>query len=346
MVSIRTCATATYYQEEHLQKSPILYTEDEYDIVEIRGRGVTDAYIQAEVQRLMASQRTKGTSGKDDDVIVCHLPHPGKQQFLSSIRTGDTATMERLLDAGVSVNACRPAFHGIAETALIDACRCCQAGVVELLVERGADVHRIDAEKRTALHHASYGGDPRLVLSLIEGGANVNAECTTEFGGNTPLWYACKENDTRSARILFESGAKTDAVVTVFSSFERKLRNEYPEMTQKLIGEVAARREALLEIGFPEIVVDNWILPSLLHKNCFEAAALEEKSGEVSDTHGAVEKESAAGAVEQNPSRAKGRRRPRPISKRRRAPRRPNGRVRLSRRRWGVRERTEPTTKL
>merc|ERR1719242_2863602 len=340
MVSIRTCATATYYQEEHVQNSPILYTEDEYDIVEIRDRGVTDAYIQAEVQRLMASQRTKGTSGKDDDVIVCHLPHPGKQQFLGSIRSGDTATMERLLDAGVSVNACRPAFHGIAETALIDACRCCQAGVVELLVERGADVHRIDAEKRTALHHASYGGDPRLVLSLIEGGANVNAECTTEFGGNTPLWYACKENDMRTARILFETGAKTDAAVLRFQTFESKLRNEYPEMTQKLIGEVATRREALLDLGFPEVVVDEWILPSLFHKNCFEAAALEEKSGEVSDTDGADEKESA-GAVEQKPSRAKGRRRPRPISKRRRAPRQRNGRVRRSRRR-----RTEPTTKL
>lgn len=53
----------TVIDSEYLQKTTV-YTEDEYDVVETRGRGQTDAHIEAEVQRMMKGKR--GKDGKED----------------------------------------------------------------------------------------------------------------------------------------------------------------------------------------------------------------------------------------------------------------------------------------
>ena len=106
----------------------------------------------------------------------------GHASFFQAIRRGDTATVSRLIDSGVSPNITDD--EGV--PALMLATLFSDAGCVELLLERGADPNQADAAGATPLMWAIPDiGKARL---LIEHGANVNARSSTL--GRTPLLIA------------------------------------------------------------------------------------------------------------------------------------------------------------
>ena len=49
-------------------------------------------------------------------------------------------------------------------------------GVVQLLLERGADANARDNDHITPLHLASEDGRPKIARALLDHGANVNTE--------------------------------------------------------------------------------------------------------------------------------------------------------------------------
>ncbi len=57
-----------------------------------------------------------------------------------------------------------------------------------LSLKRGADIHAVDKNGVTALHHAVRFRSPAAVKTLIERGANVNQACRRN--GSTPLHRA------------------------------------------------------------------------------------------------------------------------------------------------------------
>jgi putative membrane protein len=63
-----------------------------------------------------------------------------------------------------------------------------------------------DVMGRTALHHAAYCGDFRLVQRLIQAGADIDAE--DEWDGSTPLDVAHARNNAVAARRLLDAGAR------------------------------------------------------------------------------------------------------------------------------------------
>jgi ankyrin repeat protein len=81
--------------------------------------------------------------------------------------------------------------------------------IVNLLIERGADVNAKDKGRRwTALHFAAQARRDDIVKTLLENGATVDPVDTI---GNTPLWVAVMNTSTSNldvVRRLVESGAE------------------------------------------------------------------------------------------------------------------------------------------
>ncbi|MDD9899539.1 MAG: ankyrin repeat domain-containing protein [Alphaproteobacteria bacterium] len=79
------------------------------------------------------------------------------------------------------------------------------------LIAKGADVHlkTRDGYKKTALMLAAWRRDRRLVKALLERGADVHA---VDAVGMTALAYAACENDAGIVSDILDEGAKVDAV--------------------------------------------------------------------------------------------------------------------------------------
>ena len=77
--------------------------------------------------------------------------------------------------------------------------------MVKLLVENGADIEKANNIKFTPLMKSVASGKIEIVKYLIAKNANVNAQ--TDFGGYSPLDYACSGNNMQMVELLLESGA-------------------------------------------------------------------------------------------------------------------------------------------
>jgi uncharacterized protein len=100
-------------------------------------------------------------------------------------------------------------------TALQLACYFNEPEVVELLLERGADVSEVSVNQMRlqALHSAAAAGDQsgavQICEQLLSAGADVNAR---QHGGYTALHSAAQNGNEALARLLIGSGADRQAV--------------------------------------------------------------------------------------------------------------------------------------
>lgn len=77
--------------------------------------------------------------------------------------------------------------------------------VVQLLLDRGADVTEGNNWGATPLHYVAYGtGDVAVAQLLLDHGADVNA---TRTDGWTPLMCAVEESNTQLVKFLIDNGA-------------------------------------------------------------------------------------------------------------------------------------------
>lgn len=75
---------------------------------------------------------------------------------------------------------------------------------VNLLLESGADVNRVQADGATALQWAAYHGNADMVALLLEAGADPSI---ANRNGSTPMWLAASRGDSDVIEILLEGGA-------------------------------------------------------------------------------------------------------------------------------------------
>nr|CAB3493161.1 unnamed protein product [Digitaria exilis] len=83
------------------------------------------------------------------------------------------------------------------------------AQIIDILLERGADVELTTDAGRTALHYAASKGRLNIAEKLIEHGANVNKK---DKFGCTPLHRAASTGNAELCEFLIEEGAEVDAV--------------------------------------------------------------------------------------------------------------------------------------
>jgi uncharacterized protein len=137
---------------------------------------------------------------------------------------GSAAMIEELLKAGENPNA---VVSDMGDTALMLAARTGKPDALKVLLgphqgQSGADPNKTNSEGQTALMWAVAEKNAAAAKTLIDGGANVNAQThklpppsmfQTIFsapfpaGGMTALLYAARQNDLESARILIAAGA-------------------------------------------------------------------------------------------------------------------------------------------
>ena len=78
--------------------------------------------------------------------------------------------------------------------------------VIDLLLERGANVHAVAEDRKTVLHFAAQKNDEAMLRKLIKRGLSesVNAE---DKDGWTPLHEAARYGSEAAAAVLIEKGA-------------------------------------------------------------------------------------------------------------------------------------------
>lgn len=106
---------------------------------------------------------------------------------------------------------------------LISACTKGDIAAVKKLVTEGADVNTKEADGRTPLLEASWGGYQDIVKFLIEKGADVNA---SDKAGITPLMRAAEEGHASIVSLLIQKDADVNAFGSVRGTTALMLASE------------------------------------------------------------------------------------------------------------------------
>ena len=145
------------------------------------------------------------------------IPHGGDTALLFAARAGDLESARLLVASGANVNDADA--WGVSATVL--AAHSGFAGVVEFLLERGADPNAA-AAGFSALHAAIMRRDTRIARALLARGADANAPLKVwtptrrsskdynfapELVGATPFWLAARFTQPETMRLLLQHGA-------------------------------------------------------------------------------------------------------------------------------------------
>ena len=146
---------------------------------------------------------------------------------MEAAKRGDLPLVKRLLDNGADVNAkvksrVYPCSNGW--TALMYGSN--YPEVVELLLQKGADINARANDGNTALKSAALEGNAEVVKLLLEKGADINA--TTQHG-NTALRTAAFEGNVDVVKILMERGVDANGTGQVFGPLmAASLKGHFP----------------------------------------------------------------------------------------------------------------------
>jgi len=126
---------------------------------------------------------------------------PGASLYAAA-RMGDIEIVHWMFDYGVDVNATLPTGETALMGAIVDAK---SLDTVELLLSRGADLHRVSDRGLTALKAAVK--HPALVRRLLDLGADPDAGF-----GETALMLAVRYGSEETIKMLLDAGADVNAV--------------------------------------------------------------------------------------------------------------------------------------
>ena len=86
-----------------------------------------------------------------------------------------------------------------------------RAEIADLLIRSGANVDALTVAQQTPLHKASFKGNNTVIVLLIEKGSAVNPiiKSTGSFNGMTPVDFAIRQNNLKTADLLRKHGGKT-----------------------------------------------------------------------------------------------------------------------------------------
>jgi len=125
------------------------------------------------------------------------------EPLLTAVRQGDLAAVQKLVSEG----APRHARDAEGNTALMLATLYAGAGMVDYLLQGGADVNATNSWGGTALMRGSYNAE--MIRLLIQHGGNVNLRSQL---GNTALMLAARVNgNSKGVKLLLEQGANVNA---------------------------------------------------------------------------------------------------------------------------------------
>lgn len=114
---------------------------------------------------------------------------------------GHLELAQGLLDKGADPN--KAANNAFRVTPLHSACAMANLKMVELLLQKGADVNAKQMQEVTPMHSTAHNGQTALVQLLADNGADLNA---TMENGQTPLVMAEEGNFEETAGLIKKLG--------------------------------------------------------------------------------------------------------------------------------------------
>jgi ankyrin repeat protein len=124
---------------------------------------------------------------------------PINLQLLSAARTGDVATVQRLLDDGAAINS----RNRLGETPLLVALKRGHDALALWLVEHGADVRQASLTGTTPLMSAAFDGKTDIARLLLERGADATAVDRVK---KPAMVYAAGNGHTAIVAMLLDRG--------------------------------------------------------------------------------------------------------------------------------------------
>jgi len=164
---------------------------------------------------------------------------------------GHKGVVQLLVEAGANIEA-----YDEDGTPLIYAAIAGCGNVVEYLLKKGANVHCADEFGRTALHAAASKGDVKAVRALIEYGAEVDEVRPRDEDGNTALLLAAAEGHKDVVKFLPDKGANAHYINHCGDTALQQAKIYKHENVVKLLGD-----EKLPLRG--KLHAENWRRPSL-----------------------------------------------------------------------------------
>ena len=131
----------------------------------------------------------------------------GLTPLMTAARTGNLEAVKALLLRGANVNAVTGTTH---EAALMWAVAERHLGIVQALVEKGADVHPRPQQAFSPLMAAAENGDIEAAKVLLAAGARVN---DTGSDGTHPLTHAIVVGQSAFAHFLLDHGADPNGAI-------------------------------------------------------------------------------------------------------------------------------------
>lgn len=147
-------------------------------------------------------------------MFLALLLHGCSIGLMHAVDQGDSAAVSSFLDRDLDANT---QFPIIGSRPLILAAAKGHQGVVELLLDRGAQVNASDYTGWTPLHAAIYGGHAEVVQLLLERGAHFE---------HSHHWYLA--SPLSLAESLARDSDDRQKVVIVLQSFKARLAAGYP----------------------------------------------------------------------------------------------------------------------
>ena len=127
--------------------------------------------------------------------------------FMAAVE-GHTCIVRRLLDRGADVNK----VDWANETPICAAARYGHIDAVELLLKKGANPNTSDKDGGTALYYAAGGGFCEVVKTLLKENVDPNKALTDD--GSTPLIIAAQEGHLATVKVLLEKKADVNKTRT------------------------------------------------------------------------------------------------------------------------------------
>jgi len=130
------------------------------------------------------------------------------------------------------------------ESYLIMAAKVNNEKVIDMLLDKGADVDHQEAQGNTALHYASRQGNIVTIEKLIKRKASLEIQ---NYKRETPLMIACRFKQKESIKVLLENGASSLFVDNIIYSEKKSFdfRNDQDSYIDMMIDYYAGNSESV-----------------------------------------------------------------------------------------------------
>ena len=121
---------------------------------------------------------------------------------------GHIRIVELLLDRGADLEA----IDVDGDTPLMCAAIGGHSDIFKMLLSRGADADILNINENGVLHYAAMGGSVEILNLSLDRGLDINAQNAQNQGGATPLFAAVYGNKQEVVKFLLEKGADIEAL--------------------------------------------------------------------------------------------------------------------------------------